>query len=151
MKYSKNKIYQFFKKLEDKINTTFSSKDIKNSFSNSFSNNNNSVPIYIPSEQNNKSKLNISVKNSRMLDLLKLFSDSFDNKEDDDKKSEQLHKKKEQTKKIKIKIKNKLKFTFVNSAFSRGDLIANNNIQEYQSLNPTQLINLDAKKKFKEL
>ena len=46
MKYSKNKIYQektikFLKKLEDKENTSISSKNSKNSFSNSFSDDNN--------------------------------------------------------------------------------------------------------------
>ena len=56
MKYSKNRIYQektikFLKKLESKPNTSISSKDNKNSFSNSLSDNDNSVSIYSPSKK----------------------------------------------------------------------------------------------------
>ena len=56
MKYSKNRIYQektikFLKKIESKPNTSISSKDNKNSFSNSLSDNDNSVSIYSPSKK----------------------------------------------------------------------------------------------------
>ena len=111
MKYSKNKIYQektikFLKKLENKENTSTSSKDNNsNSFSNSFSDDNNSVSIYSPPKQNSKEASNISAKSSRKLDLLKLFSDCFDNKENSNNKFEQMYKKINIDKKIKKKIK----------------------------------------------
>ena len=111
MKYSKNKIYQektikFLKKLENKENSSTSSKDNNsNSFSNSFSDDNNSVSIYSPPKQNSKEASNISAKSSRKLDLLKLFSDCFDNKENSNNKFEQMYKKINIDKKIKKKIK----------------------------------------------
>jgi len=111
MKYSKNKIYQektikFLKKLENKENSSTSSKDNNsNSFSNSFSDDNNSVSIYSPSKRNSKETSNISAKSSRKLDLLKLFSDCFDNKENSNNKFEQMYKKINIDKKIKKKIK----------------------------------------------
>ena len=151
MKYSKNKIYQektikFLKKLEDKENTSISSKNSKNSFSNSFSDD-NSISISSLSEKSNKDAHNISVKSSRKLDLLKLFSDSFSSEESNN-KSEQLFKKKKHRQKNKDKDKKieKQKFTVGNSMFFRDDLGANNNNHEYQSLKPMKAINIESPK-----
>ena len=154
MKYSKNKIYQektikFLKKLENKENSSTSSKDNNsNSFSNSFSDDNNSVSIYSPSKRNSKETSNISAKSSRKLDLLKLFSDCFDNKENSNNKIEQMYKKNKHRQKNKKKDNTieEQKFTVGNSVFSRGDLGAISNIKEYQSLKPTQAINLESPK-----
>ena len=154
MKYSKNKIYQektikFLKKLEDKANTSFSSKDNKNSFTNSFSDDSNITSIYTSSEKHSKKMHNISVKSSRKIDLLKLFSDSFESNEDINNKSEQLYKKKKHRQKNKAKEKKdeEQKFTVGNSVFFRDDLGGNNNNHEYQSLKPIQAINLESPKK----
>ena len=153
MKYSKNRIYQektikFLKKLESKPNTSISSKDNKNSFSNSLSDNDNSVSIYSPSKKNSKETSNISVKSPKKLDLLKLFSDSFDSKEESNIKFGQIVNKTKHRQKNKKKDKKieEQKFTVGNSVFSRGDLGTNSNIHEYQSLKPIHAINLESPK-----
>ena len=157
MKYSKNKIYQektlkFLKKLDDKTKASISSEDNKKLFSNFFSNDNNSSSYFSFSEKNNKESINISAMSSRKIDLVKLFSESS---EDKNNKSEQLYKKKRHNQKNKNKNKNKnkgkqtdeQKFTIGNSAFSIGDLGINNNINDFQSLKPTKSINLESPKK----
>ena len=152
MKYSQNKIYQektikFLKKLEGKVNSSISSKDNNNSFSKSFPDDSNSVSIYSHSEKDSKKANNISVRSSRKLDLLQLFSDSFESSQDNDNKSEELHKKKKHRQKNNNKDKKEeQKFTVGNSVFSRGDLGTNSNIHEYQSLKPTKVINLESPK-----
>ena len=151
MKYSKNKNYQektikFLKKLKDKKHSSISSGENKNSFSNSFSDEHNPNSIYSLSKNNNKESLNISAKNSKIIDLSNLFSDST---KDNNPKSVQLYKKKKhrQKNKDKDKIDVAQKFTIGNSVFSRGDLGTNINIHEYQSLKPAQAINLETPKK----
>jgi len=153
MEYSKNKIYQektikFLKKLTTKKETpnSISIKDINNSFSDSFSENNESISLYSSSEKNN----NISdKKSSRNLDLTKLFSDSNDSKENSDVKSEQLYKIKKQRQKNRNKEKQneEKKFTVGNSLISRVDLATNGRIHEFQSLEPTKSINLESPKR----
>ena len=153
MQYSKNKIYQektikFLKKLTTKKDTfnNISRKDIKNSFSNSFSNNNESISLYSLSEKNN----NISdKKSSRKLDLFKLFSDSDDSKENGDIKSEQLYKIKKQKQKNRNKDKRD-EFTVGNSMISRVDLATNMRIHELKSLKPKKSINLESPKRITE-
>ena len=151
MKYSKNKIYQektikFLKKIVNKKKPSISSKN--SSFSNSFSDDNNSLSFYSLSEDNKKDSVNISVKSSRKLDLLKLFSESSEN--DNENRSEELYKNKKHKQKNKNKDKDKQieeqKFTIGNSVFSRGDLGTNSRIHEYQSLKPAQAINLESPK-----
>jgi len=151
MKYSKNKNYQektikFLKKLKDKKHSSISSGKNKNSFSNSFSDDHKPYSIYSLSKNNNKESLNISAKNSKIIDLSNLFSDSS---KDSNPKSEQLYKKKKHRQKNKDKDKKDVaqKFTIGNSVFSRGDLGTNTNIHEYQSLKPAQAINLESPKK----
>ena len=153
MQYSKNKIYQektikFLKKLTTKKDTfnNISRKDIKNSFSNSFSNNNESISLYSLSEKNN----NISdKKSSRKLDLFKLFSDSDDSKENSDVKSEQLYKIKKQKKKNRNKDKRN-EFTVGNSMISRADLATNMRIRELKSLEPKKSINIGSPKRISQ-
>ena len=154
MKYSKNKIYQektikFLKQLANKKNISISSKDNKSSFSNSFSDDNNSISFDSLSKSSKKgsSLNNISIRSSRKIDSLELFSESSKNYNNN--KSEELYNKKKHRHNNKKKDKHgeEQRFTIGNSLFSRGDLGTNSRIHEYQSLKPMQSINLESPKK----
>jgi len=158
MKYSKNIIYQektvkFLKKLiiEKNASNSNSTKNKKNSFSDSFSNNSKSISLYSLSQKNkNMSSYNSSgIKNSQKFDLIKLFSDSIDSKGDSNVKSEQLHKIKKHNQKNKNKDKQneEKKFIVGNSMISRVDLATKGRAHDFQSMEPRKSINLDSPKR----
>ena len=154
MQYSKNKIYQektikFLKKLTVKKDSSsiISFEKKTNSFSKSISDNNKSFSLDSISEDNKNITHKFSVKKSmQKIDLLKLFSDSIDSKEDSNNKSAQLFNGQKHRKSNKNKEKEEQKFTVGNSMISRGDLSANLTKTEFQSLKPKKTVMLDSPK-----